>query len=278
MGPVDFTKYEAAGNDFLVVDGDSHPGLDAGSFARRACRRRLGIGADGVLHLAREGSRHRVRVFNADGGEAETSGNGLRCAARYLVDRGEASADTSIALTSGAGPLAARLEGDRVWVQMGPPQLRSPDLPTSEDRGPVSLTFDVDGRRLSGWALSMGNPHLVLVLDPAQPLEAVELGRAAHVAADSGVFPRGVNVEVVRVVGRGRIRARVWERGVGETRACGSGACAAVAALALTAGLATPADVEMPGGMLRVTWGGGAEEPMWLGGPARRVFTGRFAG
>ena len=276
MGPIDFDKYEALGNDFIVVDASALGDVDGASLAGAICERRRGVGADGLLWLVPGGDAHRVTVFNADGGLAETSGNGLRCAARWLLDHGFAAPGTDIPLVSGAGASPARVDGEEIAVNMGPPSFRDPDLPDPGTGDVASVELTVDGESWSGSAASMGNPHLVVRTgdDPA----SAPLQRIADAAGREGGFPRGVNVEVARVVTRGRVVARVWERGVGETRACGSGACAVVAALRIEGAVGAEVDVHMPGGRLRVAWTGDSKEPVWLTGPAQRVFSGRYVG
>jgi diaminopimelate epimerase len=274
VGPIDFDKYEALGNDFIVVDARTLADTEGASLARSICERRTGVGADGLLWLVPGDETHRVSVFNADGGLAETSGNGLRCAARWLLDRGFAATGADIPLVSGAGASPARVTGDEIAVSMGPPSFRAPDLPEPGAGELTSVELLAGGAAWSGVAVSMGNPHLVVRAgaDPANaPLQAI-----ADAAEEQGGFPRGVNVELAHVTARSRVDARVWERGVGETRACGSGACAVVAALRIGGAVGAEVDVQMPGGRLRVTWSGNNEESMWLTGPAQRVFSGRY--
>ncbi len=276
MGPIDFDKYEALGNDFVVVDASVLGDLDGALLARAICERRRGVGADGLLWLVPGGDAHLVNVFNADGGLAETSGNGLRCAARWLLDHGFATPGIDIPLVSGAGASPARVDGGEIAVNMGPPSFRDPDLTEPGGGYVASVDLTVGGESWSGLAVSMGNPHLVVraEVDPA----SAPLRRIADAAGRPGGFPHGVNVEVARVATRGRVDARVWERGVGETWACGSGACAVVAALGIGGAVGAEVDVHMPGGRLRVAWTGDSKESMWLTGPAQRVFSGRYVG
>ncbi len=271
MGTVEFDKYEALGNDFLVVDAARHPGEDELDVARTLCPRRRGVGADGLLWIHTD-TLH-VHVINADGGRAETSGNGLRCAARWIVDQGLAREGETIPLISGAGPSPARVERERIAVCMGPPCFPRPDSPGSVATTVERIDFSAAGEAWTGYPVSMGNPHLVVVA-PGPPGD-LPLGAIAGEAAQHHAFPQGVNVELIHLPAEGGADARVWERGVGETLACGSGACAVAAAMG-SLGLTGPElTVRMPGGTLVVTWTGEANEPMWLRGPARRVFTGR---
>ncbi len=274
MPIIEFQKYQAAGNDFLVVSPPLP--IPADTLARAICDRRLGVGADGLLVVVDYREGWRVQVINADGSPAETSGNGMRCAARYLADNGQAPVGTTAQLFSGAGPVAACIETDTIAVEMGPPRFQGSSLPEGPTE-PVRVKVQAGDRVLTGLAVSMGNPHLVVEIDPKEslrrfPLEA--LGRAA--ADEGGGFPEGVNVEVVRPVGDG-VEARVWERGVGETQACGSGACAIGAALLYGESSPGPLRVTMPGGALSVDWKTPPNGAIWLTGGAKRVFVGRYA-
>ncbi len=264
MSSIEFDKYVALGNDFLVVDALVHDGVDPSALARELCRRHRGVGADGLLWITRGEGRIRVEVLNADGGTAETSGNGLRCAARWLVDRGHAGDGETLPLVSGAGPSPARVDGERITVSMGAPRFAAE---------PGGERFLAGETTWEGIAVSMGNPHLVVIADqrPADvPLEIV-----ARAAGRLPAFPGGVNVEVADLRDPTTADVRVWERGVGETMACGSGACAVAAAARSLGRTEDPLDVRMPGGTLRVSWSGIEYDAMWLTGPAQRVFCGR---
>jgi diaminopimelate epimerase len=276
VGAVSFEKYQATGNDFLVVEARRAIGMNASALARDLCHRREGVGADGLLWLTRDGATPwSVAVYNADGSLAETSGNGLRCAFRYLLDHDLFPGE--LAVESGAGPVQARHDGDDLAINMGPPRFEGDNLPPRD--GEVTRVRLALGRRiLCGLAVSMGNPHLVIELDGGEDPHEFPLEAAAEAAEASGAFVQGVNVEVVRRLAPDRLEARVWERGVGETRACGSGACATVAALSMLGTVQSPTEVRMPGGVLQVSWRGAPPEALWLSGPAIKVFTGSWEG
>lgn len=278
MGAVSFDKYQAAGNDFLVVLARRARGQDAAELARALCPRRDGVGADGLLWLTQdEAAGWSVAVYNADGSLAETSGNGLRCAFRYLLDHALVPGEDDLAVQSGAGPVRARREGAGLAIDMGPPRFAGDNLPPRD--GEVTRVRLALGRRiLCGLAVSMGNPHLVIELDAGEAPDEFPLEAAARAAEASGAFPQGVNVEVVRVLTPRRVEGRVWERGVGETRACGSGACATVGALSVLGTVRSPTEVRMPGGVLQVSWRGVPPADLWLSGPADKVFTGSWEG
>lgn len=248
---MDFCKMEGLGNDFVVLDGPR--GLDGATVAT-LCDRRRGIGADGVLIVSPlDGGRVRMEYFNADGGAAEMCGNGLRCVARRAVDLGLVSESEFVVET----PVGQR----RVQMQ--------PSGDVKVELGPIAAggsEVDVDGIRVR--TVDVGNPHAVLFVD--DPSEADVAGTGRHLERHPA-FPNGTNVEFVTVRSPNLIDMRVWERGVGETLACGTGAAAVVAA-AQQAGVAGPAaTVRLPGGLLQVEIDDGVA---WISGPARTVFSG----
>jgi len=271
-----FFKYHGLGNDFVILDRRSG-GQDVDpELARKLCDRHRGVGADGVLVL-RDATRGAARmiIYNADGSVPEMCGNGVRCAAKYLVDRQREKPD-HIDIETDSGPIRCRLHYreesvDEVEVAMGPAKLVDSTLPSAQTGSPF-LEQELPGYPgLKGSAVSLGNPHLVIF---AQPLEAIEtLGPRLE---DHPLFPQQTNVELVNQTGSG-LRLRVWERGVGLTQACGTGACAAAAA-AVALGRAPSSEwltVELPGGVLRVR-----VEPelkaVLMRGPAIFAFEGCF--
>ncbi len=266
-----FAKFHGARNDFVIVDG--RPGapahqLDLPALAIAVCDRHAGVGADGLLVASEVTTRDAVahmRMFNPDGSESEMCGNGLRCFARWLADAGELPPTVADALIqTGAGPLRVTLSADgSVSALMG--------VPTIGERA-LALDPRVDGVTQTATRVSMGNPHAVFFVPDVDtvPLEHVGPRVETHAA-----FPHRTNVEFVQVLARDRLRVRVWERGAGATQACGTGACAAHVA-ARVHGLASErATLELPGGLLEVTWPGDGN-PVQLTGPAVRVFDGRW--
>ena len=264
-------KYEGLGNDFVVLDRRAS-GVDVSPSASRAlCDRRRGVGADGVLVLLpSERAAARMVVHNADGSLAEMCGNGLRCVAKYLLDR-EPGRD-ALEVETGAGVLPARArraggEVVEVEIELGPARLQAPHLPPGPGGGPF-VAAPVPGLDWPGTAVSMGNPHLVLLGAPAEVVR--EHGpRLEHLPG----FPDRTNVEAVSRGGE-ELRVWVWERGSGLTDACGTGAAASVAA-ALVAGWVQPdvfVPVELPGGRLAVRVTADLQRTT-LRGPARFVFT-----
>lgn len=268
-----FTKMEGAGNDFVVVDATETPFALSAAQLRRLADRHVGVGCDQILVVepsARADVDFRYRIFNADGNEVEQCGNGARCFVRFVHARG-LSAKREIRVETLGGVIVPRLEDDgEVSVDMGSPILEPARIPFLTERPGLVQVFEIDGQLRELMVLSMGNPHAVqLVSDVAAAPVRSEGPRLEQHAR----FPKRVNAGYLQVLGRGRIRLRVWERGVGETLACGSGACAAVVAGISRGLLDSPVRVEVRGGALTVSWAGG-DNPVWLKGPATTVFEG----
>ena len=278
-----FAKYQGLGNDFVVVDlrevdSATAAAMQEPSVARAVCDRQFGIGADGVLAILNaKGSDARMRVLNADGSEAEMCGNGLRCVVQALADTDGAAAE--LAIETGAGRLLCSRQGDGVTVAMGRPMLTRSEIPMT---GPPSERCVNQLLELSGepalriTAVSMGNPHAVLFVDADTDLRklAERIGPAIETHA---WFPRRTNVEIVRVRSRRELDVAVWERGVGITLACGTGACAAVVAAILNDRCDGASDVRVNllGGPLQIRVDGGLGN-VHMHGPAVRVFAGEF--
>jgi diaminopimelate epimerase len=259
------TKCQAAGNDFLLLDARDGTRVPFARWARVLCRRRFSIGADGLLILQpprRTGCVARLRVFNADGTEAEVSGNGLRCAALYVYQRHPQRRRFDFDTQAGIRRAGIVRPGPKpsIDVDMGVPRVGAP-------RNGVPYRLRVQGRRYEGWPVALGNPHVVVFID-ADPAEQKleDFVAALHEARGR----RDVNLELVRAAGR-TLFMRVHERGVGETLACGSGACAAAAAAIALGKARSPVPVRMPGGEVRVTWPGPGL-PAVLSGSAQIVF------
>jgi diaminopimelate epimerase len=281
-----FTKMQGAGNDFVVLDETRQRlGLSAAQICQLADRH-FGVGADQVLSVRPSpgpGIDFEYVIHNADGGEVEQCGNGARCFARFVADKGLASGDR-IRVQTVSGVVEPRLHADgRVTVDMGRPVFDlaqvpfvaaglSPHKEGSWQKWRLALGTSADSEIVSVAVLSMGNPHAVQEVADADH---------APVAAQGPIierhtrFPRRVNAGFMQVLERGRIRLRVWERGVGETLACGTGACAAVVAGIRLGQLDARVDVETRGGLLTIEWGGG-DAPVYMTGPAVTVFEGEI--
>jgi diaminopimelate epimerase len=269
---VGFTKMHGVGNDFVVFEALSDDSLLKPERLRALADRRTGIGFDQALVIEpprRADTAAFYRIFNADGDEVEQCGNGARCIAALLHQRGATRGGT-IRLDSPAGVVQARIEGDEVAVDMGVPDFEPRALPFEAPQAADSYAIEVDGRTLSIGAVSMGNPHALLTVADVATAPVATFGPLIERHAR---FPRRVNVGFMQIVDPGQVRLRVWERGVGETRSCGTGACAAVAIGRRRGMLAAAVRVSVRGGELRVHWAG-AGESVWLTGPTQISFAG----
>jgi len=279
LHPIPFTKMHGLGNDYIYVNGFEVEIKDPGELSRRMSDRHFGIGADGlVLILPSTSADFRMLMFNADGSESEMCGNALRCIARYVYERG-LTRSKSLTIETGAGQVAAELElepaGDQVRVvrtDLGRPVLERQAIPMlGEPAGGrvIGEPFEVDGEKLTVTAVSMGNPHLVVEVADVSHAPVRTLG--PRIERDPR-FPRRTNVGFLEVVAPDHLRLRVWERGTGETLACGSGAAAATVAAILRKLARPPLRIDLPGGTLITRWKEG--EGVWIEGPATFVFDG----
>ncbi|AGA31794.1 Diaminopimelate epimerase [Thioalkalivibrio nitratireducens DSM 14787] len=272
-----FTKMHGLGNDFVVIDGvRQRVNLDPEAI-RFLADRHFGIGCDQVLLVERpvDPSRalFRYRIFNADGGEVEQCGNGARCFAVFVREQGLTQADT-IPVETLSGPIELRVEADgQVTVNMGRPRFHPDQLPFLAPTEVDEYPLEVDGEPLRIGAVSMGNPHAVLLVDAVATAPVERLGPAIE---HHPRFPDRVNVGFAAVRARDRIDLRVWERGAGETLACGTGACAAMAVARRRGLVDTRVRVDLPGGSLVLSWSGESDQPVWMTGPATTVFHGRI--
>jgi diaminopimelate epimerase len=268
-----FTKMQGLGNDFVVVDAINQSVDMTPALSRRLADRRFGIGCDQLLLVepARlPGTDFHYRIFNADGSEVEQCGNGARCFARFVREHGLTNRD-EIPVGTAAGPIRLSIQADgQVSVDMGSPRLEPPEIPFLADARATSYQLTLDGEALSIGAVSMGNPHAVLRVEDVDSARVAHLGpRIEHHQR----FPNRVNVGFMQIVDRGHIRLRVWERGAGETLACGTGACAAAVVGRLQGDLDEQVRVTLPGGDLVIHWPG-AGASVVMTGPASRVFDG----
>lgn len=269
-----FTKMHGLGNDFVVMDGVRQSiALSAGEI-RALADRHFGIGCDQLLLVERAQGNEAdfcYRIFNADGNEVAQCGNGARCFARFVVEEG-LTAKREIMVETRAGLLQLYLENDgQVRVNMGAPRLAPAEIPLRAAQQALRYPLGSAPSWQVG-AVSMGNPHAVLAVPDVATAPVAALGPAIQALPD---FPEGVNVGFMETVARDHIRLRVFERGSGETLACGSGACAAVVVGRLWGALEPDVSVDLPGGRLRIHWAG-AGEPVWMTGPAVRVFDGQL--
>lgn len=270
-----FVKMHGIGNDFVLVDNLSREFELGTEQIRLLADRRLGIGCDQLLMVepaTDPQADFRARIFNQDGSEPGQCGNGLRCLAAFLRDRGAATGD-GIAIETRQGMVRARFaNGHEITMNMGAPELAPASIPFLAESRAESYTVEVEGQTVEFGAASMGNPHAVIRVEDCDSVAIERMGPAVQ-ALDA--FPEGVNVGFMQVLATDHVRLRVYERGVGETPACGSGACAAVVVGRIRGWLDRRVTVSLPGGDLEVTWDGEGE-PVWLGGPTQRAFEGEF--
>jgi diaminopimelate epimerase len=272
-----FTKMQGLGNDFVVIDGlRQRVELDRDTI-RRIADRRFGVGCDQVLLVEGatvKGADFRYRIFNADGGEVEQCGNGARCFVKFVRDQGLTD-KREIRVETAGGLIAPVLREDGlVTVDMGVPRFAPSEVPFAAEREQNVYSIDVDGVCIEASVLSMGNPHAVQVVPDVDAAPVTTQGRQLE---HHPRFPQRVNAGYMQIVDRATIRLRVWERGAGETPACGTGACAAVVAGIRRGLLDAHVRVQTRGGVLEIRWRG-AGHPVEMTGPAVSVFEGEWRG
>ena len=268
-----FVKMHGLGNDFVLFDAMTDPINLSADQIRFIADRHFGIGCDQLLLLEpAKGDQADVnyRIFNADGGEVEHCGNGARCAAIYLRDSGRVTKDKIIAETTGGLIKLVCQPDGQVTVDMGVPRFEPDEIPILADQRASQYQLTIDGSEFEFSALSIGNPHAVLLIDSVDSAPVESLG---PILESHQFFPERVNVGFMQIIDRDHIRLRVFERGAGETRACGTGACAAVVAGRLQDILDETVTVDLPGGQLSISWGGEGE-PVMMTGPATSIFEG----
>src|SRR3990167_3318528 len=268
-----FTKMQGLGNDFVVVDGIRQPVTLTSEQIRHIADRHFGVGCDQLLLVENPtvaGADFRYRIFNADGGEVEQCGNGARCLVRFVHDQG-LTQKNEIRVETAQGLILPRLETDGlVTVNMGAPRFEPDEIPFIADKRALTYPLEVGVEVVNISALSMGNPHAVQVVADIDTAPIMQQGALIE---HHERFPQRVNAGFMQIVDRGHIRLRVFERGAGETLACGTGACAAVVAGRQRGLLDDKVDVKLLGGTLRVSWAGEGQ-PVWMTGPAVTVFEG----
>lgn len=288
-----FTKMHGLGNDFIVIDcrgrAINYKLSAISELSRRLCHRRLGIGADQMILLYDSTvADFRMRILNADGSEVEMCGNGIRCFAKYIWDRG-LSAKDSLDVETLAGIIRPEKSGAMVRVDMGAPVFEPEKIPikitkamgdgqgangsrfTTHDSRILDLPLKILDREFKITCVSMGNPHAVIVVEN---VDDFVVGRYGPLIENHALFPKRTNVEFIQVIDRGRIRMRVWERGSGETMACGTGASAAAVAANMKGLTDRRVTVVLTGGELVIEWKD--DDRVYMTGPAAEVFEGRI--
>ncbi len=272
---LDFTKMHGLGNDFILVDcrdkavSDRLPAI--GELSRRLCHRRFGIGADQMLLLyPSKTADFMMKIFNADGSEVEMCGNGIRCLAKYIWDRGMSEKD-ELSVETAAGIIRPVKAGEMVRVDMGEPVLEAQAIPVNLEGVIKNFPLIIEGKKFRITCVSMGNPHAVIFVGDVDGFDVKKYGPAIETHE---LFPNRTNVEFIQTVGTERLKMRVWERGAGETMACGTGASAAAVAASLNGFTGRKVTVGLLGGELSVEWSG--DNHVYMTGPAEEVFEGRI--
>ena len=273
-----FTKWHGLGNDFVIINSEAVHITDYRQQALAVCDRNFGIGADGLVVLSpSDTADFNMRIFNSDGSEADMCGNATRCVARYLYESG-LTAKTTITLDTLAGIITPELVFDQdtlvtIKVDMGEPKLTRGETPMTgnADEKAVNVALEVDGQTYRVTALSMGNPHCVIFVDDVAAINLADIGPNIETHP---MFPRKTNVEFIQVIDRQTLRMRVWERGAGITKACGTGASAALVAAVLNGHSDQQATVKLDGGDLFIHWAD--NNHIYKSGPAVEVFKGEY--
>jgi len=270
-----FTKMHGLGNDFMVIDLISQHAHIHAKHAKQWGDRHTGIGFDQLLLVEAPGSPDvdfRYRIFNADGSEVEQCGNGARCFARFVLDkRLTTKKNIRVETRSGIIELQMRVDG-QITVDMGAPRLVPAEIPFIAEAEALNYPLEVEGQQVILAAVSMGNPHAVIRVEDVDSAPVKTLGPQIELHAR---FPQKVNVGFLQVIDRQHGKLRVWERGAGETRACGTGACAAAVAAIAQGWMDSPLQLELPGGKLCLEWAGPGQ-PVMMTGPAMRVYEGQI--
>ena len=284
---MEFTKMQGAGNDFVVVDAN-HSRRNWSDLAIKMCDRHYGIGADGLLiSLPSKAADFKMRIFNADGSESAVCGNGLRCLVKHYIDINQVKNDLEITVETSIGLRVARIHRRKdkvteIQVNMGEPKIGLNGTPVKvfyQGKGldimsAMNRIITINEHKLLLSLVSIGNPHAIHFCNsPVADFPLTELGLKVE---QHKLFPDETNFEVVRIISRKQVEARVWERGVGETLACGSGACAVVVAGNLLGWLDNQIEVNLPGGILKVAWDIEKDNSIYLSGPTETIFHGEW--
>lgn len=268
---IQFTKMQGAGNDFMVIDAINQPVSLSAAQIKQLANRQFGVGFDQLLLVEpSKTADFKYRIFNADGSEVAQCGNGARCFVRFVIDQ-NLTKKNEILVETASGIISPKLENNgEVTVNMGPPRFAPQEIPFMTETRSLQYALNVGGEAYQISALSMGNPHAVLLVDNVETAPVQTLGAKIEVHPN---FPERVNVGFMQIVDAHTIKLRVFERGSGETLACGTGACAAAVAGIQLGKLQSPVTVKARGGILTITWAGEGQSVL-MTGPAEPVFTG----
>lgn len=272
---INFTKMHGLGNDFVMIDAITQSVKLHTNHIKRIANRHLGIGCDQILLVeppTRSTADFYFRIFNANGQEVEQCGNGARCAARFFYDMGFTN-NCILLADCLAGFLKCKIEADgNVTINMGLPIFKPKDIPFIASEETIVYPLNIENQQFSMCVLSMGNPHAVI---ETHNLESAPVKKIGHLISKHPIFPEEANVSFMQIIDRTHIRLRVYERGVGETLACGTAACASVVAGIRLGLLDSPAFVIFPHGILKITWQD-ANAPVYMSGKTNSTFIGRF--
>lgn len=271
-----FTKMHGLGNDFVVIDAINQAVNLSPEQIRFMADRHFGVGFDQLLLVEKPESANadfKYRIFNADGSEVSQCGNGARCFARFVREKGLFAGDEIIVDTDSGQLVLTLSDNDSVTVNMGIPKHKPTEIPLRADQEAQAYSVEINGESVEFGAVSMGNPHAIIQVDDVNLAPVAELGKTLESHA---LFPERANIGFMQLINRQRIKLRVYERGAGETLACGSGACAAVVVGIGQNLLANEVTADLLGGQLRISWAGRGQ-PVFMTGPARTVFDGKIA-
>ena len=273
---IKFTKMQGLGNDYVYMDAIHQKLENESSLAQFVSNRHFGIGSDGLILICKSDvADFKMRMFNSDGSEAEMCGNGIRCVGKFVYDKGLTD-KTTVTVETLAGIKTLELntkEGkvETVKVDMGEPILNPKEIPVISDEEPVkNLMLEAEGRKFKFTCVSMGNPHAITEVEDTEKFDVEKYGKVLEV---DKAFPNKINVEFIQIVDKNHVKMRVWERGAGETLACGTGACATAVACYLNGKTDRNVEIELLGGKLYIEWNE-ENNHIFMTGPAVTVFEG----
>ena len=273
---IKFTKMQGLGNDYVYMDAIHQKIENESSLAQFVSNRHFGIGSDGLILICKSDvADFKMRMFNSDGSEAEMCGNGIRCVGKFVYDKGLTD-KTTVTIETLAGIKTLELNTkdgkvETVKVDMGEPILNPKEIPVISDEEPVkNLMLEAEGRKFKFTCVSMGNPHAITEVEDTEEFDVEKYGKVLEV---DKAFPNKTNVEFIQIVDKNHVKMRVWERGAGETLACGTGACATAVACYLNGKTDRNVEVELLGGKLYIEWNE-ENNHIFMTGPAVTVFEG----
>ncbi len=269
---INFTKMHGLGNDFIVIDCRKKRIAGLSRLMKKLSHRQFGIGFDqALILLPSKKADFRMDIYNADGGRVEMCGNGIRCFAKYIWDRKLSKKDT-LEIETLAGVIKPKRAGKMVTVDMGEPILEAKDIPVNLNGMVIQYPLTVEDKEFKITCISMGNPHCVIFVDKASSFPVTQYGQLIE---NHPLFPKRINVEFVEIVSGKELKMRVWERGSGETLACGTGACAAAVAANLNGLAGRKVTIRLVGGDLKIEWSE-KDNHVYMTGPAVEVFEGKL--